>query len=118
LYERLILWSGFGSACIRAHQDNSKRADDRYKDTLVSILTLLWTACSTSHLANYLRAYFGFLPFVSLQSPLSPPVWLRLELEVLGAFCLDDDQGKVFKGSVDLFLLFGIVLILALATIR
>lgn len=35
LYERLILWSGFGSACIRAHQDDSKLANDRHQDTLL-----------------------------------------------------------------------------------
>jgi hypothetical protein len=67
-------------------------------------------------LSTYLlRAHFRLLPVVSFQFPLSSPVRLRLELEVLGAFGLDDNQCKVFKGTVDLLLLLGVVLLSALA---
>jgi len=60
---------------------------------------------------HYLRAHLGLLPIISITSPLCPPVWLNLELEVFGTVGLDDDQRKVLERAIDLLLLLGIVLV-------
>ena len=56
------------------------------------------------------RTNLSLVPSVTFSSPLCPGVGLRLELEELCALGLDDQQRKVLERSVDLFLLFGIIL--------
>lgn len=65
-----------------------------------------------------LRTDLGLFPVLSLTCPLSSSVWLRLELEELGAVSLDDEQSKVLKRGVDLLLLFGIVLMSVLGHVQ
>lgn len=54
---------------------------------------------------------FCLFPVVSLSLPLGPDVRLRLEFEVLGSLCLDDEKSKVVECRIDLLLLLGVVLL-------
>jgi hypothetical protein len=123
LYESLILWSGFGSACICAIYDHFYRCADDWLMTdsmRMDMNRLHFNIYRQGLYCKYrqLRTDLGLFPVLSLSGPLGSCVWLRLELEVFGSVSLDDEQGKVLKRGVDLLLLFGIVLMSVLGHVQ
>lgn len=123
LYESLILWSGFGSACICAIYDHFYRCADDWlmMDSMRMDMNRLHFNIYRQGLYykyRQLRTDLGLFPVLSLSGPLGSCVWLRLEFEVFGSVSLDDEQSKVLKRGVDLLLLFGIVLLSALGHVQ
>ena len=115
LYESLILWSGFGSACICAIYDHFYRCADDWLMTdsmRMDMNRLHFNIYRQGLYYKYrqLRTDLGLFPVLSLTCPLSSSVWLGLELEELGAISLNDEQSKMLERSIDFLLLFGIVL--------